>query len=49
MRDGEIIDLCEATKGKPPRIQSLSLRTVGGSDRFDGILLTRGPINKLDD
>jgi len=39
----ETIDLWEATKGKPPRIQALSLRAAGGGALFDRIILTRSP------
>jgi outer membrane protein assembly factor BamB len=39
----ETIDLWEATRGKPPRIQSLCLRTQGGGALFDRIILTRSP------
>lgn len=38
----ETIDLWQATKGKPPRIQALSLRCTGGGAVFDRIILTRG-------
>jgi hypothetical protein len=37
----ETIDLWEATKGKPPRIQALCLRAAGGGAVFDQIILTR--------
>jgi hypothetical protein len=37
----ETIDLWEITKGKPPRIQALNLRTTGGGALFDRIILMR--------
>ena len=42
----ETIDLWETTKGKPPRIQALSLRDTGGGAMFDRIILTRNPPDK---
>ena len=33
------IDLWEATKGKPPRIQALSIMSAGGGAYFDKIVL----------
>lgn len=42
----ETIDLWEATKGKPPRIQSLCVRASGSGALFDRIILTRSPSNK---
>jgi hypothetical protein len=39
----ETIDLWEATKEKPPRIQALSLRAMGGGAVFDRIVLMRSP------
>ena len=42
----ETIDLWEATKGKPPRIQALSLRCTGGGALFDRIILTREPASR---
>jgi len=41
----ETIDLWEATKGKPPRIQALSLRATGAGAVFDRIVLTRSSAN----
>jgi len=35
------VDLWEITRGKPPRIQALSLAATGGGALFDQILLGR--------
>jgi outer membrane protein assembly factor BamB len=42
----ETIDLWEVTRGKPPRIQAMCLRAVGGGAMFDRVVLAREPTDK---